>query len=85
MAKYIITIGENEIGRVDTDKERLGDTLTQYPDDDDIGLYRENELIDKFSKDEKFEYSINNIPDETIVSLLKEKCYNLIDEFNLGL
>lgn len=84
MAMYLITIG-TEIEKVNSDEENLGDRLNELSSGGDIGLYRENELIDKLSKDEKFEYSINNIPDETIVSLLKEKCYNLIDEFNLGL
>lgn len=81
---YLITIG-TEIEKVNSDEENLGHRLNELSSEEDIGLYRENELIDKLNKDEQLEYSINNIPDERIFSLLKEKCYNLIDEFNLGL
>lgn len=84
MAVYFITIGI-EIEKVNSDEENLGDRLNEFSSEGDIGLYRENEFIDKLSKDEKFQYSINNMSNETIINLLKEKCYNLIDEFSLGL
>jgi len=84
MAMYLITIG-TELEKVNSDEENLGDRLNELSSGGDIGLYREDELIYKLNKDEKLEYSINNIPDGTIVNLLKEKCYNLIDEFDLGL
>lgn len=84
MAIYLITIG-TEIEKVNSDEENLGHRLNEFSSGENIGLYRETELIYKLNKDEKLEYSINNLPDERIFSLLKEKCYNLIDEFNLGL
>lgn len=84
MSIYLITIG-TEIKKVNSAEENLSNRLNSLSSEEDIGLYRENELIDRLSKDERFEYSINKIPNQRIFSLLKEKCYNLIDEFNLGL
>lgn len=81
---YLVTIG-SKIEKVNTDEENLNNHLKEPDSGEDVGLYREVEFLDKLGEDERFQYSINNIPTERVISLLKEKCYNLIDEFNLGL
>lgn len=84
MAVYLITIG-NQLKKVNADKDNLNNYLGETSSEGDVGLYREMEFIDRLSEDEKLQYLMDNIPSERVISLLREKCYNLIDEYNSGL